>query len=130
MCTGEINWSGGAIFTECRYPRVLLVYLSGRKAKKKNHAHNIFASCILCIVCLRASLFVFGELVEAGGTEEGEGEETMKESSCLCCCAALITPLRRWINIQQSALVGLQVNTNLRYLIPLSVSPPLYASGK
>lgn len=81
--------------------------------------------------CVFACVSVFGE--RGGGRRKGGvevGEETMKESSCLCCCAALITPLRRWINIQQSALAGLRVNNNLRYLIPLSVSPAFYASCK
>lgn len=85
--------------------------------------------CVFACVCV----FVFGLQGVGCGVGEGGaevGEETMKESSCLCCCAALITPLRRWINIQRSALAGLRVNTNLRYLIPLSVSPPLYASCK
>lgn len=44
--------------------------------------------------------------------------------------AALMTPFRRWINIQRSPLRGLQVNINLRNLIPLTVSPAVYALCK
>lgn len=54
------------------------MYVSGRKAEKK-------ATCILCIVCLRASLLVFGAWGGEGRSRGGGGDDERKLLSLLFC---------------------------------------------
>lgn len=54
------------------------MYVSGRKTEKK-------ATCILCIVRLRASLFVFGAWGGEGRSGGGGGDVERKLLSLLLC---------------------------------------------